>query len=58
MGAVVRVGRDLFGNPSVPAVAWPMQNAVPATLLWCALPLLLCGPPAVRRFATYGTRGR
>ncbi len=54
MSAAVQAGRDLFGNPSAPAAAWPMQHAVPATLLWCAVLLLLCGPFAVRRFATHG----
>ncbi|WP_405003700.1 ABC transporter permease [Kitasatospora purpeofusca] len=55
MSAVVQAGRDLFGNPSAPAAAWPMQHAVPATLLWCAVLLLVCGPFAVRKFATHGT---
>ncbi|MER7708422.1 ABC transporter permease [Kitasatospora sp. NPDC097605] len=58
MSAVVQAGRDLFGNPSAPATAWPLQHAAPATLLWCAVLLLLCGPLAVRKFATHGTRGR
>ncbi|MEV6976416.1 ABC transporter permease [Kitasatospora sp. NPDC093806] len=54
MSAVVQAGRDLFGNPSAPGTAWPMQHAVPVTLLWCAALLLLCGPLAVRKFATHG----
>ncbi|MFF2955857.1 ABC transporter permease [Kitasatospora sp. NPDC057965] len=58
MSAVVQAGRELFGNPSAPSAAWPMQHAAPATLLWCGLLLLLCGPLAVRKFATHGTRGR
>ncbi|MFB7475026.1 ABC transporter permease [Kitasatospora sp. NPDC056184] len=58
MSAVVQAGRELFGNPSAPAAAWPMQHATSATLLWCALLLLLCGPLAVRKFATHGARGR
>ncbi|MFE7191935.1 ABC transporter permease [Kitasatospora sp. NPDC057541] len=57
MSAVVQAGRELFGNPSAPSAAWPMQHAAPATLLWCGLLLLLCGPLAVRKFATHGTRG-
>ncbi|MFD9065307.1 ABC transporter permease [Kitasatospora purpeofusca] len=55
MSAVVQAGRDLFANPSAPAAAWPMQHAVLATLLWCAVLLLVCGPFAVRKFATHGT---
>ncbi|MFE6870756.1 ABC transporter permease [Kitasatospora sp. NPDC057692] len=58
MSAVVQAGRDLFGNPSAPAAAWPMQHATSVSLLWCALLLLLCGPLAVRKFATHGARGR
>ncbi|MFF8771797.1 ABC transporter permease [Kitasatospora sp. NPDC015120] len=58
MSAVVQAGRELFGNPSAPATAWPMQHAGPVALLWCALLLLLCGPLAVRKFATHGTSGR
>ncbi|WP_353612662.1 ABC transporter permease [Streptomyces sp. NRRL S-495] len=55
MSAVVQAGRDLFGNPSAATAAWPMQHAVAATLLWCAVLLLVCGPFAVRKFATHGT---
>ncbi|MEV0191710.1 ABC transporter permease [Kitasatospora purpeofusca] len=55
MSAVVQAGRDLFGNPSAPAAAWPMQHAAPVALLWCAVLLLVCGPFAVRKFATHGT---
>ncbi|MGY0460545.1 ABC transporter permease [Kitasatospora sp. cg17-2] len=55
MSAVVQAGRDLFANPSAPAAAWPMEHAVLATLLWCAVLLLVCGPFAVRKFATHGT---
>ncbi|MFJ8432173.1 ABC transporter permease [Kitasatospora sp. NPDC094019] len=54
MSAVVQAGRELFGNPSAPSDAWPMQHAVAATLLWCGVLLLLCGPAAVRKFATHG----
>ncbi len=55
MSAVVQAGRDLFGNPSAPSAAWPMQHSVPAALLWCAVLLLVCGPFAVRKFASHGT---
>ncbi|MFF1902871.1 ABC transporter permease [Kitasatospora sp. NPDC058218] len=54
VSAVVQACRELFGNPSAPGPAWPMQHAVPATLLWCAVLLALCGPLAVRKFATHG----
>ncbi|MFI6845621.1 ABC transporter permease [Kitasatospora sp. NBC_00085] len=54
ISAVVQACRELFGNPSAPGGAWPMQHAALATLFWCAVLLAVCGPLAVRRFATHG----
>lgn len=54
ISAVVHACRELFGNPSAAADAWPMQHAVLASLLWSAVLLLTCGPLAVRKFATHG----
>ncbi|MFI9159240.1 hypothetical protein [Kitasatospora aureofaciens] len=54
ISSVVEAARELFGNPAAPGTAWPMQHAVPATLLWSAVLLLFCGPLAVRKFATHG----
>ncbi|MBD0694331.1 ABC transporter permease [Streptomyces sp. CBMA123] len=54
ISSVVEAARELFGNPTAPGSAWPMQHAVPATLLWSAALLVLCGPLAVRKFATHG----
>ncbi|WP_051830025.1 MULTISPECIES: ABC transporter permease [Streptomyces] len=54
ISSVVEAARGLFGNPSAPGSAWPMQHAVLATLLWSALLLAVCGPLAVRKFATHG----
>ncbi|MFB7617129.1 ABC transporter permease [Kitasatospora sp. NPDC056181] len=54
VSAAVQACRELFGNPSASGGPWPMQHAVPATLLWCAVLLAVCGPLAVRKFATHG----
>ncbi|MEE1782364.1 ABC transporter permease [Streptomyces sp. SP17BM10] len=54
ISAVVEASRSLFGNPSAPGGAWPMQHAVLAALLWSAVLLVLCMPLAVRKFATHG----
>ncbi|RKT18999.1 ABC-2 type transport system permease protein [Streptomyces sp. 1114.5] len=54
ISSVVEAARGLFGNPSAPGAAWPMQHAVLATLLWSGLLLAVCGPLAVRKFATHG----
>ncbi|MFJ8474379.1 ABC transporter permease [Kitasatospora sp. NPDC094011] len=54
ISSVVQASRELFGNPSAPGDAWPMQHALLSTLLWCAALLAVCGPLAVRKFATHG----
>ncbi|MFJ7250828.1 ABC transporter permease [Kitasatospora sp. NPDC098652] len=54
ISSVVEASRELFGNPAAPGSAWPMQHALLATLLWSAALLALCGPLAVRKFATHG----
>ncbi|MFJ2782049.1 MULTISPECIES: ABC transporter permease [unclassified Kitasatospora] len=54
VSAVVQACRELFGNPSAPGPSWPMQHAVPATVLWSALLLAVFGPLAVRKFVTHG----
>ncbi|MFI9328981.1 ABC transporter permease [Kitasatospora sp. NPDC052868] len=54
VSAVVQACRELFGNPAAVGPAWPLQHAVPAALLWCALLAAVFGPLAVRKFATHG----
>ncbi|MFC6881696.1 ABC transporter permease [Actinomadura yumaensis] len=48
-----QAARELFGNTS-PAMktsdAWPIQNAVPASLLWIAVILIVFVPLATRRY--------
>ncbi|MFE4975517.1 ABC transporter permease [Kitasatospora sp. NPDC056651] len=54
ISAVVQACRELFGNPSAAASAWPMRHATLVALLWSAALLAACVPLAVRRFATHG----
>ncbi|MER7767548.1 ABC transporter permease [Kitasatospora sp. NPDC096140] len=54
ISSVVQACRELFGNPSAPGTAWPMQHPALAALLWSAVLLALCMPLAVRKFATHG----
>jgi len=46
VSAVTAAGRTLWHNPnpSAPIHAWPMQHPVEASLLWCALLLLVFAP--------------
>ncbi|MDB1089553.1 ABC transporter permease [Streptomyces sp. ACA25] len=55
ISAVVQASRELFGNtaPQAAAVqseAWPLQNAVPASLLWIAVLLIVFVPLAIHRY--------
>jgi ABC-2 type transport system permease protein len=51
ISAIVAAARDLFGNESIiVSDAWPMQNPVPAALLWCALIIVIFAPLAVRKY--------
>ncbi|MDH6131197.1 ABC-2 type transport system permease protein [Kitasatospora sp. MAA4] len=52
--AVVAACRQLFGNPSAPASAWPLQHPVVATLLWSAVLLAVFAPLAARKYSTHG----
>ncbi|WP_083647455.1 ABC transporter permease [Kitasatospora sp. CB01950] len=54
VSAVVEACRQLFGNPSAPGDAWPVQHPVAATFGWCALLLAVAVPLAVRNFARSG----
>ncbi|MFF2045072.1 ABC transporter permease [Kitasatospora sp. NPDC058170] len=54
VSAVVQACRELFDNPAAAGPAWPMQHALPAALLWCAVLTAVFGPLAVRKFATHG----
>jgi hypothetical protein len=50
---VTQAARELFGNtsPALPVPhAWPLQHAVPASLLWTALMLAVFVPMATWRY--------
>lgn len=44
--------RELFGNPTVPAEAWPLQHPVIATLAWTLIILAVFVPLATHRYRT------
>jgi ABC-2 type transport system permease protein len=53
VSTVIQAARELFGNTNaampVPS-AWPLQHAVPATLLWSALLLVVFVPLSIRLY--------
>lgn len=53
MSALTQAVRELFGNtnPMVPPPdVWPLQNPIPASLLWTALMLIVFVPFAIHRY--------
>ncbi|MGW6012965.1 ABC transporter permease [Streptomyces sp. NPDC055210] len=49
--ATVQAGRELFGNPGVrTSDAWPMQNAVLASLIYSVVIIVICRTLAVRKY--------
>ncbi|TYB68920.1 ABC transporter permease [Nonomuraea sp. PA05] len=53
VSTLVQAARELFGNtsPAMPApAAWPLQHAVPVSLLWSVLLLLVFAPLATRLY--------
>jgi ABC-2 type transport system permease protein len=53
VSTVTQAARELFGNtsPATPTPhAWPLQHAVPVSLLWTALMLVVFVPMATRRY--------
>ncbi|MBB5786058.1 ABC-2 type transport system permease protein [Jiangella mangrovi] len=51
VSAIASGARELFGNQSlVDSDAWPMQNPVLASLLWCLLIIAVFAPLAVRKY--------
>jgi ABC-2 type transport system permease protein len=48
--ATVQAVRELFGNPGVPAEAWPMQHAPLASLLWSLVLIAIFRTIAVRKY--------
>ena len=51
VSAIVAACRDLFGNPNpVASDAWPMQNPVLASVLWCVLITAVFAPLAINKY--------
>ncbi len=49
--ATVQAGRQLFGNPQgIVSNAWPMQHAVPASLMWSVVIIVVFRTLAVRKY--------
>jgi ABC-2 type transport system permease protein len=53
ISVMVQAVRQLFGNPVSPLTSssWPMEHAVPAAFLSCAVILLIAVPASLRRYA-------
>ncbi len=52
MSAMTAAVRELCGNPAAPTNgAWPLENPVPASLLWTALLLVVFVPLTTARYA-------
>lgn len=59
MSALVGATRELFGNTSdemVESSAWPIQNPVPASLLWMAVLLAIFIPLSIRQYKRAAAR--
>jgi ABC transporter DrrB family efflux protein len=59
ISAVVAAVRELFGNvpPTLPAPDyWPLQNPVPASVLWCLVILVVFVPLGIARYRRAASR--
>jgi len=57
LSAIVQACRELFGNQSlVESDAWPMQQPVLASLLWCAIIIGVFAPLAIRKYKATTTK--
>jgi ABC-2 type transport system permease protein len=52
VSVVVAAIREMFGNPASEVVkhTWPLDHAVPAAFLYCALILVIAVPASIRRY--------
>jgi ABC transporter DrrB family efflux protein len=52
ISVVVEAVRELFGNPTPPLSipSWPLEHAVPAAFLYCAIILVIAVPAALRHY--------
>jgi ABC-2 type transport system permease protein len=57
ISAIVEACRQLFGNGSiVVSDAWPMQNPVAASLIWCGLIIAVFAPLAINKYKAATTK--
>jgi len=52
ISCLVQATRQLFGNPTVAATAWPLQHPILASLAWTLLIIAIFTPLAVHRYRT------
>ena len=51
VSVLVAATRDLFGNPNpVPADSWPMEHALPLSVVWIVGLVAVFAPLTVRRY--------
>jgi ABC-2 type transport system permease protein len=51
ISAIVAACRELFGNQAIiTSDAWPMQNPVPAAIVWCVVLVVIFAPLAVNKY--------
>ena len=57
LSAIVQACRELFGNQSlVVSDAWPMEQPVLASLIWCAIIIGIFAPLAIRKYKAATTK--
>ena len=57
LSAIVQACRELFGNQSlVESDAWPMEQPVLASLIWCAIIIGIFAPLAIRKYKAATTK--
>ena len=57
LSAIVQACRELFGNQSlVESDAWPMEQPVVASLIWCAIIIGIFAPLAIRKYKAATTK--
>jgi ABC-2 type transport system permease protein len=57
LSAIVQACRELFGNQSlVVSDAWPMEQPVLASLIWCAIIIGVFAPLAIRKYKAATTK--
>jgi ABC-2 type transport system permease protein len=54
LSAMAAAVRQLFGNPTAQATAWPLQHPVPASIIWSLAISAVFAAVAVHRFRTFG----